>query len=449
MISSSKRSALRQPAFTRLWLGETATVLAYQMLVVAVGWQTYDLTDSALALGLIGLFHFSSQFLFLLPAGHIADRFDRRRIALAAQVVQLGVASMLAAASFNGALTSVLIYAGSFFIGGAQAFQSPSVRSMLPALVPRSELLRCIAWSGAARKMAVIAGPALGGLVYMLGPGYVYVLSAIFFVVSGVLLIGIPSIKPGIDAVKQDEANPGSVPHRIEPGTDPIKQDQAKPGSVPIKPEKPGSVPTLQTMFGGIAYIRQNRVVLGAISLDLFATLLGGTTALLPIYARDILQTGPSGLGMLRAAPALGALVVSILLVRAPLSRNVGRTMFACVAIFGVCTIVFGVSRSFALSLTALCVLGAADMISVVIRSSLIQLETPDHMRGRVSAVNSMFTSTSNQLGQFESGVAAALFGTVPAVVIGGVGTLLVAGLWMRWFPALYQRDVLTSRTGV
>jgi MFS family permease len=433
--TGATRSALRQPAFTRLWLGETATVLAYQMLVVAVGWQTYDLTDSALALGLIGLFHFTSQFFFLLPAGHIADRFDRRRIALAAQVVQLGVALMLAAASFTGALTSVLIYAGSFFIGGAQAFQSPSVRSMLPALVPRSELPRCIAWSGAARKMAVIAGPALGGLVYILGPGYVYVLSAIVFGVSGVLLIGIPAIKPGTDPMKQNQEKPGSVP--FKPRTDPIKQDQAEPGSVP----------TLQTMFGGIAYIRQNRVVLGAISLDLFATLLGGTTALLPIYARDILQTGPSGLGMLRAAPALGALVVSILLVRAPLSRNVGRTMFACVAIFGVCTIVFGVSRSFALSLTALCVLGAADMISVVIRSSLIQLETPDHMRGRVSAVNSMFTSTSNQLGQFESGVAAALFGTVPAVVIGGVGTLLVAGLWMRWFPDLYRRDVMSSRS--
>jgi MFS family permease len=433
--TGATRSALRQPAFTRLWLGETATVLAYQMLVVAVGWQTYDLTDSALALGLIGLFHFTSQFFFLLPAGHIADRFDRRRIALAAQVVQLGVALMLAAASFTGALTSVLIYAGSFFIGGAQAFQSPSVRSMLPALVPRSELPRCIAWSGAARKMAVIAGPALGGLVYILGPGYVYVLSAIVFGVSGVLLIGIPSIKPGTDSMKQDQEKPGSVP--FIPRTDATRQDH----------EKPGSVPTLQTMFGGIAYIRQNRVVLGAISLDLFATLLGGTTALLPIYARDILQTGPSGLGMLRAAPALGALVVSILLVRAPLSRNVGRTMFACVAIFGVCTIVFGVSRSFALSLTALCVLGAADMISVVIRSSLIQLETPDHMRGRVSAVNSMFTSTSNQLGQFESGVAAALFGAVPAVVIGGVGTLLVAGLWMRWFPDLYRRDVMSSRS--
>ncbi|MDB5862873.1 MAG: transporter, partial [Betaproteobacteria bacterium] len=186
MTSSTKSSALRQPAFTRLWLGETATVLAYQMLVVAVGWQTYDLTDSALALGLIGLFHFTSQFLFLLPAGHVADRYDRRRIALGAQVVQLGVAAMLAAASFSGALSSILIYAGSFFIGGAQAFQSPSVRAMLPALVPRAELSRCIAWSGAARKMAVIAGPALGGLIYMFGGGYVYVLSAIFFVVSGI-----------------------------------------------------------------------------------------------------------------------------------------------------------------------------------------------------------------------------------------------------------------------
>jgi hypothetical protein len=203
---------------------------------------------------------------------------------------------------------------------------------------------------------------------------------------------------------------------------------------------------TLVTMFGGIAYIRRNPVVLGAISLDLFATLLGGTTALLPIYARDILETGPWGLGLLRACPAIGAIVVSAAMVRAPVSHSVGRTMYACVAIFGVATIVFGLSRSLALSMAALIVLGGADMISVVIRSSLIQLETPDEMRGRVIAVNSLFTSTSNQLGQFESGVAAAIFGTVPAVVIGGLGTLLVAAVWIRWFPALYRRDVLSAR---
>ena len=197
-------------------------------------------------------------------------------------------------------------------------------------------------------------------------------------------------------------------------------------------------------MFGGITYMRQNRVVLGAISLDLFATLLGGTTALLPIYARDILQTGPSGLGILRAAPAIGAFVISLVLIGSPLTHRGGRTRFVCVATVGVATIVFGLSHSFAVSLVALTILGAADMISVVIRTSLIQLETPDQMRGRVSAVNSLFTSTSNQLGQFESGVAATLFGTVPAVVIGGMGTLLIAGIWMRLFPALYQRDVLS-----
>jgi MFS family permease len=398
-------SSLKRPAFTRFWIGETATVLAYQMLVVAVGWQTYDLTNSALALGLIGLVHFTPQFLLLLPAGHFADRHDRRRIALGAQIVQLGVAVTFAGASVTGALSTAVIYGGSVFIGAAQAFQSPSIRSMLPALVERAELPQCIAWAGAARKMAVIAGPAIGGLLYLLGPGYVYGVSAIFFAAAGALLVSV------------------RLPHAV-------------------RPHEPA---TLKTLFGGIAYIRGNPVVLGAISLDLFATLLGGTTALLPIYARDILDAGPSGLGMLRAAPAVGALMISIALVRTPLIRRVGRTMFACVAAFGVATIVFGLSRSIPLSIAALIVLGAADMVSVVIRTSLIQLETPDHMRGRVSSVNSMFTSTSNQLGQFESGVVAALVGAVPAVVIGGVGTLAVAALWMRLFPGLYRRDVLAS----
>jgi MFS family permease len=396
--------SLKRASFTRFWLGETATVLAYQMLVLALAWQTYDLTGSALSLGLIGLAQFGPQFLFTLPGGHVADRYDRRRVALVAQLVQLAVAVALATASALGALDTTLIYGGSFLIGTALAFQSPSLRSILPTLVERNELSKCIAWSGAARKMAVIAGPGLGGVIYLFGATYVYVTCAVFFLVAGVLLIGV------------------RMPYSARPH-EPV---------------------TLATMFGGITYMRQNRVVFGAISLDLFATLLGGTTALLPIYARDILDAGPSGLGILRAAPAVGALIVSVLLVRAPLTHNVGRTMFICVAVFGVATIVFGVSRSFALSLVALMVLGAADMISVVIRTSLIQLETPDHMRGRVSSVNSLFTSTSNQLGQFESGVAAALFGTVPAVVIGGVGTLLIAGLWMRLFPVLYQRDVLS-----
>jgi MFS family permease len=398
--------SLRRPSFIRYWLGETATVLAYQMLVIAIGWQTYELTDSALSLGLIGLVQFAPQFLLTLPAGHVADRYDRRRIALVCQVLQLAIAATLAAASYTGALSTLLIYAGSFFMGAAQAFQSPSLRSLLPSLVERAELPRCIAWSGAAKKMAVIAGPGLGGMIYLLGASYVYAISAAFFIIAGVLIANV------------------SVPYAVR-AHEPV---------------------TLATVFGGITYIRRNPVVLGAITLDLFATLLGGTTALLPIFARDILETGPLGLGVLRAAPAIGALIVSIVLVRTPLTHGVGRTMYVCIATFGVATIVFGLSRSFELSLAALIVLGGADMISVVIRTSLIQLETPDQMRGRVSAVNSLFTSTSNQLGQFESGVTAALFGTVPAVVIGGIGTLLVAAICIRRFPALYQRDALTSR---
>jgi MFS family permease len=397
-------SSLKRPAFTRFWIGETATVLAYQMLVVAVGWQTYDLTESALALGFIGLFHFATQFTLLLPAGHFADRHDRRRIALGAQLVQLAVAAAYTGANLAGTMNTAFIYGGSLVIGAAQAFQNPSIRSMLPALVERKDLPQCIAWAGAARKMAVIAGPALGGVIYLVGPAYVYGTAAVFFVVAGILLVSV------------------KMPHAL-------------------RPHEPA---TLKTLFGGISYIRSNPVVLGAITLDLFATLLGGVTALLPIYARDILATGPSGLGILRAAPAVGAIVVSAVMVRAPLSRHVGRTMFVCVAVFGMATIVFGVSGSFALSVIALGVLGAADMISVVIRTSLIQLETPDHMRGRVSSVNSMFTSTSNQLGQFESGVVAALVGTVPSVVIGGVGTLIVAAVCVKLFPSLYRRDAMT-----
>ncbi|MDB5926638.1 MAG: major facilitator superfamily 1 [Betaproteobacteria bacterium] len=396
----------KNPAFTRFWLAETATVLAYQMVVVAVGWQTYELTNSALSLGLIGLVQVTPVFLFALIAGHAADRYDRRRIALGSQLIQFLVAITFAVASLTDALSTVLVYTGSFFIGTAQAFQSPSVRSLLPALVQRTELPRAIAWSGAARKVAVIAGPGLGGVIYLLGPDHVYAISAVFFLVAGILFTSV------------------SMPARARP-------------RAPV---------TLDTLFGGITYIRRHRVIFGAISLDLFAMLLGGTAALLPIYARDILEMGPSGLGLLRAAPAVGAVIVSLIFVRAPITRRVGRTMFVCIAIFGVATIVFGLSRSFALSLAALIVLGGADMISVVIRTSLIQLETPDEMRGRVTAVNSLFTNTSNQLGQFESGVAAALFGTVPAVVIGGIGTLLVAALWMRWFPGLYQRDTLSSR---
>jgi|RhiMethySRZTD1v2_1073278.scaffolds.fasta_scaffold68200_2 MFS family permease len=401
-----RASLLANGSFTRFWLGETATVLAYQMLVVAVSWQMYELTDSALNLGLIGLVQVTPYFLFVLWAGHVADVHDRRRVALAAQLIQLAVAAGYAVASFADMLTPALIYGGSFLIGTAQAFQSPSVRALLSSLVDREVLSQALAWSSASRKAGVIAGPAIGGLVYLAGPSHVYTLSAVLFVVAGVLFTLIPA---------QRQANLREAPH-------------------------------LSSIWAGVSYIRRTPVVLGAITLDLFATLIGGATALLPIYARDILEMGPSGLGVLRSAPAVGALIASVVLVWLPLQRAVGRTMFVSVAIFGIATIVFGLSRWFPLSLVALMIMGAADMVSVVIRVSLVQLDTPDEMRGRVSAVFSLSTSTSNQLGQFQSGVTAALLGTVPAVVLGGVGALLIVAWWKRLFPVLYERETLASR---
>ncbi|MGZ8231410.1 MAG: MFS transporter [Burkholderiales bacterium] len=397
-------SLLRNGSFARFWLGEAATVIGYQMLVVAVAWQMYDLTGSALSLGLIGLVQVTPYFLFVLLAGHVADVWDRRRVALAAQTVQLGVAAVYAIASFAGTLTPLVIYGASFCIGTAQAFQSPALRALLPGLVERERLSQALAWTGASKKAAVIAGPAIGGLVYLLGPAYVYSIAAALFVAAGMLFVSVRARAP----------------------------------------QRPREAPRLATMFAGVSYIRRTPVVLGAISLDLFATLIGGATALLPIYARDILDMGPGGLGILRAAPAVGALIASIFLIWLPLTRRVGRTMFFAVAVFGVATIMFGLSRSFPLSLAALMVMGAADMASVVIRVSLVQLDTPDEMRGRVSAVFSLSTSTSNQLGQFQSGVMAALLGTVPAVVVGGVGTLIIVAGWKRLFPALYHRDTLT-----
>jgi len=394
---------LHSPAFVRYWSGETATVLAYQIVVVAVAWQVYELSGRALDLGLIGLAHFGAQVLFSVPAGHVADRYDRRRIALVCQLMQGAMTLVLALASYGGWISNGLIYACVFGIGTGTTLQSPSLRAMLPGLVGEAMLPRAIAWSATVRKIASIVGPALGGVLYIVGPNAVYATSAVGFVLAGLVIAGIHG-RP------------------VRSTREPV---------------------TLRTMLGGFGYIRGQRVILGAISLDLFATLLAGVTALLPIYARDILAMGPEGLGLLRSAPALGAVVASAYLVRHPLTRGGGRVLFACVALFGLATIVFGVSQQLAVSLAALVVLGAADMVSVVIRGSLVQIETPDAMRGRVSAVNALFTGTSNQLGQFQAGVMATLLGTVPAVVFGGAGTLVIAALWMRWFPELMARQSL------
>ncbi len=378
-------------------------MLAYQMQGVAVGWQIYSLTNSALYLGLVGLVQFLPLFLLTLAVGHAADRYDRRAIARICQIIEGLAAGVLAWGSHSGWLGSHGILVIMFMVGAVHAFEGPTMHALVPNLVPTHLIPRAAAWSASTFQTAVILGPALGGLLYAAGPTAVYAVVAILFFAASMFLALIT-----------------------------IERAPAKREPV-----------SLDALFAGISFIRSRPDILGAISLDLFAVLLGGATALLPVYARDILFVGPWGLGLLRSAPAAGALTMSVLLAKSPLRHRVGRTMFIAVAVFGLATIVFGLSKSFPLSLAALAVLGAADVFSVVIRQSLVQIETPDEMRGRVSAVNSMFIGTSNQLGEFESGVTAHWFGTVPAVLIGGAGTIIVVLLWMRLFPQLRQIDRL------
>jgi len=395
----------KHPGFLDYWCSRLCSMFAFQMLSVAVGWQIYDITHRALDLGIIGLVQFIPSFVLALPAGHLADRFDRRRIVLICQGVE-GVATVfLAVGSWLHWFDEQAILIIVFVIGCARAFEFPTMQALLPSLVPAQMLSRAMAAGSSASMSAMIIGPALGGFLYVAGAGTVYITAGLLFIGAALLMWKLRLERP------------------------PLKREPA----------------TLKTIFAGITFIRHRPVVLGAISLDLFAVLLGGATALLPVFARDILHTGPWGLGLLRAAPAVGALGMSLWLARKPLTRKVGHIMFWSVAGFGFATVVFGVSRSFTLSLVALLALGALDMISMVIRASLVQLETPDAMRGRVSAVNAIFINTSNQLGEFESGITAAWWGAVPATVIGGIGTLVVVGLWMWWFPALRERQRLES----
>ena len=405
--AQSGEDALRhQRPFVLYWLARVSTALAHQMITVGVGWQMYALTGSALDLGLVGLAQFVPSVLLLLLAGHVADRSDRRSVLqMCAGAEALG-ALALCAGSALGLLTPHAIFALVFLIGAARAFRTPTMQALLPSLVPESMLARAIAANSTASQAATVVGPAIGGIVYIAGPAIVYGACAALFVAAGAL----------IHFVR---------PRRLQ--------------------QRPLPSTGLASMLDGIRFIRYRPVVLGAISLDLYAVLLGGATALLPIYARDLLHTGPWGLGLLRSATAVGALGMALWLAHHPLGARAGRKMFAAVAVFGAATIVFGVSRSFALSLAALVVLGAADVVSVVVRHTLVQLQTPDHMRGRVSAVNALFFGTSNQLGEFESGVMAAWLGVVPSVVVGGLGTLVVVMLWMRLFPDLARFDRLES----
>ena len=379
--------------------------MGIQVASVAVGWLVYAKTGSAYALGLVGLFQFLPMVALTFLVGHIADRFDRRRIVATCQFAECIVLALLTVGEMNGKLEVAVLFAAVALLGAARAFETPTMSALLPALVPETLLPKAVAVSSSAMQTATIVGPSLGGLLFAIGA----------------------SVPLGVSALCLSAAC-GAMMF--------IKMERTPPKRVPI---------SFQSVFSGVSFIRSRPIILGAISLDLFAVLLGGITALLPIFARDILHTGPWGLGFLRSAPAVGALAMSVLLAHLPMNRHVGIKMFAAVIVFGLTTVVFSISTSFAISLLALVILGAADNISVVIRISLVQLSTPDAMRGRVNAVNSLFVGTSNQLGEFESGMLAGLLGVVPSGVLGGIGTILVALLWMRLFPALRKINSLSS----
>ena len=395
-----------QRAFLFFWATRIFTTMANQMLMVGVGWQMYDLTGSAWDLGLVGLAQFLPALALTLVVGQVADRFDRRFILGLCLAAQALVVLSLVWATSGSWISREHILLASVALGAAKAFQMPTQQALAPLLVPADLLPRALAFNAAGAQFAIIAGPAAGGFIYVAGAEAVYITCGLLFFCALVFL----------SQIRYDHA--------------------------PAIARQPVS---WQSLFAGIHFIWQRKPVLGAISLDLFAVLLGGATALLPIYARDILHTGPWGLGMLRAAPAVGAFVMSIWLTQRPIERRAGKTMFSAVAVYGLATLVFGLSTSFVLSLAMLAISGAADMISVVIRQSLVQLETPDEMRGRVSAVNSIFIGASNQLGEFESGATAAAFGAVGSVVIGGLGTLTIVALWIRLFPQLARRERLQA----
>jgi MFS family permease len=395
---------LAQRQFMRFWLARIFGISGHQMLMLAISWHLYELTGSAWDLGLVGLFQFLPALVMALPAGHVVDRLHRGRIFATCMAVLACIAVVLGVSTWQGQTSRELIFVVAFLLGLNRAFQMPAQQAITPLLVPKALFQRAIALSSTGVEVSIICGPALGGFLYLTGAMTVYVVCAVLFTVSMLLTLWV----------------------------------------------RYAHVPRFQSMnwqslFAGVAFVWERKVLLGAISLDLFAVLLGGATALLPIFARDILHVGPDGLGLLRSAPAVGALAMSVVMTRWPIKRHVGYKLLAAVAVFGLASLVFGLSEHFALSLLALAVCGAADNISVVTRLTLMQLETPDEMRGRVAAVNGVFIGASNELGEFESGLTAALWGPVASVVAGGVGTILIAASWLKLFPALAKRDSLSA----
>ncbi len=373
--------------------------IAVQMQTVAVGWQIYEITRDPLDLGLIGLSQFLPFVVLVLPAGHFADRHTRQKVLAACFGLEFLCALLLLAFTLSGVLVAWPVFAVMVLFGVARAFAMPAGQALMPNLVPPEMFSRAVAVNSTTWQLSTIAGPAIGGLIYLLGAPVVYSVVAVLLAAAVLLMLGVRAPRPS----------------------------------------RLGHATGLDGLLEGLRFVFRRKVILGAISLDLFAVLFGGATALLPAYASDVLDIGPDGLGWLRAAPGVGAAVIALAFAWRPLTRQVGPAMLGGVALFGLATVIFGVSESFIVSLLALAVLGAADMVSVYVRHMLVQLETPDQIRGRVSAVSAVFIGASNELGEFESGVTAAWWGLRPAVVVGGVASVVIAGLWARWFPTLRE----------
>jgi MFS family permease len=400
-----RKSLLKYPSFVRFWFTRTSSTAAFHMQGVAIGWQLYEMTGNPIDLGIVGLLQFLPLVVLNLLVGHVTDRYDRLAIMRYCQVVKVCMVAALALGSAQGWLTREWMFAFLLVTAIARAFEVPVLQSLVPSIVPVAILPRAIAASLTAQQTAIVGGPAIGGLLYLLGPVTVYSTCAIVYAAAAVIVSYISLINDRRD-------------------------------------KRPM---TLESVFAGFSYIWNRKVLLGVMSLDLFVVLVGGITALLPMFAKDILQTGPWGLGLLRSAPAVGSLIAGVALARWSIEAKAGKILFASLTAFGVSIIVFGLSTSLTLSLVALVGYGVSDAISVVIRHSMVQTRTPNEMLGRVITVNSMFTGSSGTLGEFRAGVMAAWLGAVPAVLFGGIGAIAVTLIWMRAFPEVARINKLTS----
>jgi MFS family permease len=386
-------------AFTMFLTGRIVSILSFQMLVVAIGWQLYVLTDSALDLGLLGIAQFVPMLVLTPIVGDAVDRYDPRTVLLLCQLAEAAAAAMLALGTAMGRLDPLTIYIIVALVGAGRAFEIPTMVAIIPALVPRPVVPAATAWFASSNQVGLIVGPVFGGLLYGLGPATVYGLAAAFWLIGASIILM-------------------------------IKMEQVRRASGPM---------SVQSLLSGFTFVWRDRVILGTISLDMCAVLLAATPTLFPVFARDILHTGPWGLGLLRAAPGVGAFLMSVYLARRPLTLPIGKVLFSVLAVFGTAIIVFALSTHLIVSLIALAVMGSADVVSVVIRFALVQLRTPPEMRGRVSAVNGMFTGTSNYLGDFRAGAVAAAIGASPAVIVGGIGVFAMVALWIMVFPQLWR----------